>query len=47
VVAEGVETQSQADFLAESGCPLAQGYHFSRPVPPAELRDLLRANTST
>jgi diguanylate cyclase (GGDEF)-like protein len=47
VVAEGVETQSQADFLAESGCPLAQGYHFSRPVPPAELRDLLRANAST
>ncbi|HYQ62053.1 putative bifunctional diguanylate cyclase/phosphodiesterase [Actinophytocola sp.] len=41
VVAEGVETQSQADFLAGAGCPLAQGYHFSRPVPAVELRTLL------
>jgi diguanylate cyclase (GGDEF)-like protein len=46
VVAEGVETQSQADFLAGAGCPLAQGYHFSRPVPPAELRDLLHTATN-
>jgi EAL domain-containing protein (putative c-di-GMP-specific phosphodiesterase class I) len=36
VVAEGVETKSQADFLRHSGCSIAQGYHFSRPLPAAE-----------
>jgi len=38
VVAEGVETQSQADFLAAHGCDELQGYYFSRPVPSAELQ---------
>jgi EAL domain-containing protein (putative c-di-GMP-specific phosphodiesterase class I) len=32
VVAEGVETQEQSDFLAEIGCDLCQGYFFSKPV---------------
>jgi EAL domain-containing protein (putative c-di-GMP-specific phosphodiesterase class I) len=34
VIAEGVETEEQADLLKEMGCDLAQGYHFSRPLPP-------------
>jgi len=33
VVAEGVETAAQRDFLAERGCRVMQGYLFSRPLP--------------
>lgn len=32
VVAEGVETQAQLDFLHGLGCDIAQGYHFSKPL---------------
>jgi predicted signal transduction protein with EAL and GGDEF domain len=44
VVAEGVETPRQLDFLRRHGCAQAQGYLFSRPVPGGEFEDLLRAN---
>ena len=37
VIAEGVETGAQLSILRRLGCHLAQGYHFSRPLPPAEL----------
>ncbi|MCA0146750.1 bifunctional diguanylate cyclase/phosphodiesterase [Blastococcus sp. LR1] len=37
LVAEGVETPEQARTLAALGCPLAQGYLYSRPRPVAEL----------
>ncbi|MEG0309604.1 MAG: EAL domain-containing protein [Eubacterium sp.] len=33
VIAEGVETEKQADFLASCGCMVAQGYYFSKPMP--------------
>jgi diguanylate cyclase (GGDEF)-like protein/PAS domain S-box-containing protein len=42
VVAEGVETAEQLDFLAANGCDEIQGYLFSRPVPPEQFESLLR-----
>jgi len=38
VVAEGVETEIQQQFLAERGCQVMQGYLFSRPLPLEALR---------
>ncbi|WP_080798618.1 EAL domain-containing protein [Arabiibacter massiliensis] len=32
VIAEGVETRSQVDFLLDAGCAYGQGYHFARPM---------------
>jgi len=37
VIAEGVETEEQAEWLRERGCRLAQGYLYSRPVPSDEF----------
>ena len=40
VVAEGVETEAQRDFLLGAGCPYAQGYLYSRPVEAVEIAGL-------
>lgn len=45
VVAEGVETEAQGEFLADNGCDLLQGYYFSRPVPAQDFAELLRRQT--
>jgi diguanylate cyclase (GGDEF)-like protein len=47
VVAEGVETIEQRDFLSASGCHVVQGYLYSRPLPPEQMAQLLRTGKFT
>jgi EAL domain-containing protein (putative c-di-GMP-specific phosphodiesterase class I) len=42
VVAEGVETQEELEFLQAHLCDEGQGYYFSRPVPPEQFSNLLK-----
>lgn len=41
IIAEGVETEEQRTFLQRHGCPIFQGYLFSKPVPIEELKTML------
>ena len=43
IVAEGVETQPQLDFLRANGCDVYQGYLFAKPLTAAETTALLRS----
>jgi diguanylate cyclase len=42
VVAEGVESTDQLDFLKTLGCDQYQGYHFSRALPSSQFEELIR-----
>ena len=42
VVAEGVETAEQEYYLSQRGCQLAQGYFFSKPLPPREFETFVK-----
>jgi diguanylate cyclase (GGDEF)-like protein/PAS domain S-box-containing protein len=41
VIAEGIETREQMEFLAGAGCDYGQGYLFSRPVPEEQMEKML------
>ena len=41
IVAEGIETKSQVDFLKETDCDLIQGFYFAKPMPVNEFEDLI------
>lgn len=46
VVAEGVETKDQLDFIRQHGCDYAQGYYFCRPIAIDELEIYLKQSNS-
>ena len=43
VVAQGVETKAQADYLRENACDEFQGFYFNKPVPAGQFAQLLQA----
>ena len=47
VIAEGVETEAQKDFLARHGCVYFQGYLLGRPTPVVDLEALMESATAT
>ncbi|MBI1921774.1 MAG: EAL domain-containing protein [Geobacter sp.] len=44
VIAEGVETEGQLEYLRSHACDEIQGFYFSRPVPAGEMEQLLIDN---
>jgi diguanylate cyclase (GGDEF)-like protein/PAS domain S-box-containing protein len=44
LIAEGVETEEQRDFLVENGCDYIQGYLYAKPMPANEIEEMLKAN---
>ena len=43
VVAQGVETREQAEFLRANACDEFQGFYFNKPLPVHKFTELLRA----
>ncbi|MGR9051822.1 MAG: EAL domain-containing protein [Gammaproteobacteria bacterium] len=41
-IAEGIESEDQADYLFSIGCSLGQGYFFGRPVPPYRFLEMIQ-----
>jgi EAL domain-containing protein (putative c-di-GMP-specific phosphodiesterase class I) len=46
VIAEGIETEAQRDFLASHGCRAFQGYLFGHPVPPEALQETAKTKAA-
>jgi diguanylate cyclase (GGDEF)-like protein/PAS domain S-box-containing protein len=44
-LAEGIETEGEWRYLADRGCPLGQGFYFSKPVPPADILAMHRRSS--
>jgi len=46
IIAEGVETIPQADFLRDIGCDVIQGYLYSKPLPEEDYIKRIKENLS-
>jgi diguanylate cyclase (GGDEF)-like protein/PAS domain S-box-containing protein len=46
-LAEGIETEDQANTLQQLGCHLGQGYHYAKPLDPTDVDELLHTQTAT
>ena len=46
VVAEGIETSEQSDFLKENACEYGQGYYFSKPLAPQDIIPIVLTTNS-
>lgn len=44
IVAEGVESREQVEYLKDYGCEAVQGYYYSKPLPEREFEELVREN---
>jgi sensor c-di-GMP phosphodiesterase-like protein len=44
IVAEGVETEAQIDFLRGHDCPIFQGYYYSKPLPKEQFAAYYRGH---
>ena len=47
VIAEGIETENQADILRKMGCHEGQGYFYAKPLAPPELKEWLLAHRAS
>ncbi|MCQ2532961.1 MAG: bifunctional diguanylate cyclase/phosphodiesterase [Clostridia bacterium] len=47
VIAEGVETEFEANYLKSIGCNIIQGYYYSKPIPTDKFTELVRASKIT
>jgi EAL domain-containing protein (putative c-di-GMP-specific phosphodiesterase class I) len=47
VLAEGVETDMQQEFLKAAGCDTAQGFHYSEPLPVVGFNQFVRDRASS
>ena len=47
IIAEGVETKEQADYLKSIGCRMMQGYYFSRPLPAEKFEPIYLSSGNT
>lgn len=43
VIAEGIEQAEQVEFLLQNSCKIGQGYYFSKPLPPEDIKPFFRS----